>query len=222
MLTLQIIREQTEMVLERLAVKHCNANDTIASILSLDDSRKSIQQELNAKQAEINALSKEIGQLFQAKKIDEANKAKEQTAVIKEAIKLLEEQMEAVSKQLQDTIISLPNLPHASVPKGRTADDNVVVKTGGIIPDSTGLAPHWELTEKYNLIDFELGNKLTGTGFPVYIGKGARLQRALISFFLDRAIQAGYVEYMPPIVVNEDSGFGTGQLPDKEGQMYYV
>ncbi len=222
MLTLQIIREQTEMVIERLAVKHCNANDTIASILSLDDSRKSIQQELNAKQAEINALSKEIGQLFQAKKIDEANKAKEQTAVIKEAIKLLEEQMEAVSKQLQDTIISLPNLPHASVPKGRTADDNVVVKTGGIIPDSTGLAPHWELTEKYNLIDFELGNKLTGAGFPVYIGKGARLQRALISFFLDRAIQAGYVEYMPPIVVNEDSGFGTGQLPDKEGQMYYV
>lgn len=222
MLTLQIIREHTDMVLERLAVKYCNANETIASILSLDDSRKSIQQDLNAKQAEINALSKQIGQLFQAKKVDEANKAKGQTADIKEAIKVLEQQMEAVSKELQDAIITLPNLPHISVPQGKSAEDNVVVKTGGSIPDTNGLVPHWELTERYNLIDFELGNKLTGAGFPVYIGKGARLQRALISFFLDRAIQAGYVEYMPPIVVNEDSGFGTGQLPDKEGQMYYV
>lgn len=222
MLTLQQIRENTAFVLERLAVKYCNAQDIIATILSLDDARKSIQQELNTKQAEINSLSKEIGVLFQAKKVDEANKAKEQTATIKEAIKLLEQQMEGVSKELQDAIITLPNLPHVSVPQGRTAEDNMVVKTGGMIPDTNGLVPHWELTERYNLIDFELGNKLTGAGFPVYIGKGARLQRALISFFLDRAIQAGYVEYMPPIVVNEDSGFGTGQLPDKEGQMYYV
>lgn len=222
MLTLQQIRENTSFVIDRLAVKYCNAQDIIANIISLDDSRKSIQQDLNAKQAEINALSKEIGLLFQSKQIDEANKAKEKTAEIKEAIKLLEQQIDAVSKELQDTIIVLPNLPHTSVPQGKTPEDNVVVKIGGTIPDTKDLQPHWELTEKYNLIDFELGNKLTGAGFPVYIGKGARLQRALISFFLDRATQAGYVEYMPPILVNEESGFGTGQLPDKEGQMYYV
>lgn len=222
MLTLQQIRENTAFVIERLAVKNFDASQRINDIIALDENRKSIQQDLNAKQAEINSLSKEIGALFQAKKMDEANVAKEKTAILKEAIKTLEAQMQHVSKELQDAIIVLPNLPHTSVPKGKAAEDNEVVKTGGTIPSSDGKVPHWELTEKYNLIDFELGNKLTGAGFPVYIGKGAKLQRALITYFLDRAEQAGYTEYMPPIMVNEDSGFGTGQLPDKEGQMYYV
>jgi seryl-tRNA synthetase len=216
MLTLQQIRENTAFVIERLAVKNFDAKQRIESIIALDDSRKAIQLDLNTKQSEINNLSKEIGLLFQAKKMDEANVAKEKTAELKEAIKQLDIKMQEVSKVLQDTIIVLPNLPHASVPKGKTPEDNETVKSGGTIPTSEGKVPHWELTEKYNLIDFELGNKLTGAGFPVYIGKGAKLQRALITYFLDRAEEAGYKEYMPPIMVNEDSGF------DKEGQMYYV
>ncbi|MDR2963977.1 MAG: serine--tRNA ligase [Bacteroidales bacterium] len=222
MLTLQTIREHTAFVIERLAVKNFDAQQKIERIIQLDDKRKALQFELNEKQAEINALSKEIGQLFQAKKNDEAHAAKAKTADIKEEIKVLDTELESVTKELNDTIVLLPNLPHASVPRGKAAEDNEVVRTGGEIPAQEGKLPHWELCEKYNLIDFELGNKLTGSGFPVYIGKGAKLQRALIAFFLDRAEKAGYTEYMPPIMVNEDSGFGTGQLPDKEGQMYYV
>lgn len=222
MLTLQQIRENTDFVINRLAIKNFDAKQKIYDIIALDEKRKSIQQELNAKQADINSLSKEIGALFQAKKLDEANQAKEKTAEIKESIKTLEIQMQQTSSDLQNAIVILPNLPHTSVPAGKSAEDNEIVKTGGTIPTSDGKVPHWELTEKYNLIDFELGNKLTGAGFPVYIGKGAKLQRALITYFLDCAEKAGYTEYMPPIMVNEDSGFGTGQLPDKEGQMYYV
>lgn len=222
MLTIQLIRENPDFVVKRLAIKNFDATDAVKKILSLDEKRVAIQQELNAKQAEINSLSKEIGTLFAQKKVDEANAAKEKTGEIKELIKKLDQDMADVAAELQKEIVLLPNIPSEVVPAGKTAEDNVVVKMGGNIPESDSLMCHWDLAEKYNLIDFELGNKLTGAGFPVYVGVGAKLQRALISFFLDRATAAGYKEYQPPIMVNEASGFGTGQLPDKEGQMYYV
>jgi len=222
MLTIQLIRENPDFVVKRLAIKNFDATDAVKKILSLDEKRVAIQQELNAKQAEINSLSKEIGTLFSQKKVDEANAAKEKTGEIKELIKKLDQDMADVAAELQKEIVLLPNIPSEVVPAGKTAEDNVVVKMGGKIPESDSLMCHWDLAEKYNLIDFELGNKLTGAGFPVYVGVGAKLQRALISFFLDRATAAGYKEYQPPIMVNEASGFGTGQLPDKEGQMYYV
>lgn len=222
MLTIQLIRENPDFVVKRLAIKNFDATDAVKKILSLDEKRVAIQQELNAKQAEINSLSKEIGTLFAQKKVDEANAAKEKTVEIKDLIKKLDQDMADVAAELQKEIVLLPNIPSEVVPAGKTAEDNVVVKIGGKIPESDSLMCHWDLAEKYNLIDFELGNKLTGAGFPVYVGVGAKLQRALISFFLDRATAAGYKEYQPPIMVNEASGFGTGQLPDKEGQMYYV
>ncbi len=222
MLTIQLIRENPDFVVKRLAIKNFDAKDAIQKIISLDEKRISIQQELNAKQAEINALSKEIGTLLQQKKMDEANVAKAKTAELKDAIKSLDQDMEDAASALQKEIVLLPNIPAEIVPIGKTAEDNVVVRMGGTIPEGEDLACHWDLAEKYSLIDFELGNKLTGAGFPVYVGTGAKLQRALISFFLDRATVAGYKEYQPPIMVNEASGFGTGQLPDKEGQMYYV
>ncbi len=222
MLTIQLIRENPEFVVKRLAIKNFDAKDAIQKIIALDEKRISIQQELNAKQAEINALSKEIGTLFQQKKMDEANAAKAKTVELKDAIKSLDQDMADTAAALQKEVVLLPNLPAEIVPVGKTAEDNVVVKMGGTIPEGDNLVCHWDLAEKYNLIDFELGNKLTGAGFPVYVGTGAKLQRALISFFLDRAIAAGYKEFQPPIMVNEASGFGTGQLPDKEGQMYYV
>ena len=222
MLTIQLIRENPEFVVKRLAIKNFDAKDAIQKIIALDEKRISIQQELNAKQAEINALSKEIGTLFQQKKMDEANAAKAKTVELKDAIKSLDQDMADTATALQKEVVLLPNLPAEIVPVGKTAEDNVVVKMGGTIPEGDNLVCHWDLAEKYNLIDFELGNKLTGAGFPVYVGTGAKLQRALISFFLDRAIAAGYKEFQPPIMVNEASGFGTGQLPDKEGQMYYV
>ena len=222
MLTIQLIRENPEFVVKRLAIKNFDAKDAIQKIIALDEKRISIQQELNAKQAEINALSKEIGTLLQQKKVDEANAAKAKTVELKDAIKSLDQDMADTATALQKEVVLLPNLPAEIVPAGKTAEDNVVVKMGGTIPEGDNLVCHWDLAEKYNLIDFELGNKLTGAGFPVYVGTGAKLQRALISFFLDRAIAAGYKEFQPPIMVNEASGFGTGQLPDKEGQMYYV
>ncbi len=222
MLTIQLIRENPEFVVKRLAIKNFDAKEAVQKIIVLDEKRISIQQELNAKQAEINALSKEIGTLFQQKKMDEANAAKEKTSELKEAIKGLDQDMADTAAALQKEIVLLPNIPAEIVPAGKTAEDNVVVRMGGTIPENENMVCHWELTEKYSLIDFELGNKLTGAGFPVYVGTGAKLQRALISFFLDRAIAAGYKEYQPPIMVNEASGFGTGQLPDKEGQMYHV
>ena len=222
MLTIQLIRENPEFVVKRLAIKNFDAKEAVQKIIVLDENRISIQQELNAKQAEINALSKEIGTLFQQKKMDEANAAKEKTSELKEAIKGLDQDMADTAAALQKEIVLLPNIPAEIVPAGKTAEDNVVVRMGGTIPENENMVCHWELTEKYSLIDFELGNKLTGAGFPVYVGTGAKLQRALISFFLDRAIAAGYKEYQPPIMVNEASGFGTGQLPDKEGQMYHV
>ncbi len=222
MLTLQQIHEDKENVIARLKIKNVDATETINAIISIDEERRTIQQELNDKQSEINSLSKEIGILFKNNQIEEANNAKAKTIELKEAIKDLDSKLQTKESDLQSKIISLPNLPHSSVPAGNSDSDNEVVKEGGNVPELASKIPHWELTEKYNLIDFELGNKLTGAGFPVYIGKGARLQRALISWFLDKADKAGYTEYMPPIMVNEDSGFGTGQLPDKEGQMYHV
>ena len=223
MLTVQLIRENPEFVVKRLAIKNFDAKEAVEKIIALDEKRIAIQKDLNAKQSEINSLSKEIGALFAQKKIDEANAAKEKTGELKEAIKNLDQEMTDVASQLQKELVLLPNLPAEIVPAGKNADDNVVVKSQeGVAPTEANLMCHWDLAEKYNLIDFELGNKLTGAGFPVYVGVGAKLQRALISFFLDRATAAGYKEYQPPIMVNEASGFGTGQLPDKEGQMYYV
>jgi seryl-tRNA synthetase len=223
MLTISFIRENKELVIKKLAKKHFKNMAAIDSIIQLDDSRKEIQFKSDSLQAEMNQLSKEIGSLIQQGRKDEANLAKEKTVRIKEEIRLLGPQMEAVEKQLQDLIVTVPNLPHDSVPEGTSPEHNLKVREGGSVPALPDSAmPHWDLGKKYDILDFELGNKLTGAGFPVFKGKGAKFQRALINFFLDEAVKAGYREILPPLMVNEDSGFGTGQLPDKEGQMYHV
>lgn len=223
MLTVNYIRDNKEEVLKKLARKNFNKPEVIDAILALDDRRKEIQFKADSLQAEMNNISKEIGQLFQQGRKEEANQAKERTTKLKEEIRLFGEEMDEVSRKLQETLVLVPNVPHDSVPPGKTAADNQVVREGGEKPMlSAGALPHWDLGTKYDFLDFELGNKLTGAGFPVYKGKGARLQRALISFFLDEATRAGYREFLPPLMVNEDSGFGTGQLPDKEGQMYHA
>jgi seryl-tRNA synthetase len=223
MITINIIREKKEFVIERLKIKNFNAEEIIEKILSLDSSRRDIQSRANTMEAEMNRISKEIGNLMKTGKKEEAEAAKQRTYTLKEDIKNLLDQLGPVEEELKNEIVRLPNLPHESVTPGHGADDNVVVKTGGIIPELPRDAqPHWELIKKYNIIDFDLGIKLTGAGFPVYLGKGAKLERALISFFLDEGEKAGFREVMPPIMVNQDSGFGTGQLPDKEGQMYHA
>lgn len=224
MLTLGQIRENNgETVIEKLKVKNFDARETVKKILSLDQTRRELQIKADALQNEMNNLSKEIGQLFKEGKTSEANAAKERTGDLKEEIKNLNQQQSDTSMTLEELLVVLPNIPHNSVPVGKTAADNKEIRSGGNIPalDNSAL-PHWELAIRYGLIDFELGNKLTGSGFPVYIDKGARLQRALINFFLDENRKAGYTEVLPPFVVNAASGFGTGQLPDKEGQMYHV
>ena len=223
MLTINLIRENKEFVIERLKVKNFNAEAIIDKILELDSKRRSNLSKTDALQAEMNKKAKQIGLLMKEGKKDEAEEAKKQTYAIKEEIKSLSEEIGPIDAELKSQLVLLPNLPHASVPRGFGAADNEVVRQCGVIPNlDENALPHWELIKKYDIIDFELGTKLTGAGFPVYKGKGAKLQRALISFFLDEGEKAGYVEMMPPIVVNEDSGFGTGQLPDKEGQMYHV
>ena len=223
MLTINLIRENKEFVIERLKVKNFNAEAIIDKILELDSKRRSNLSKTDALQAEMNKKAKQIGLLMKEGKKDEAEEAKKQTYTIKEEIKSLSEEIGPIDAELKSQLVLLPNLPHASVPRGFGAADNEVVRQCGVIPNlDENALPHWELIKKYDIIDFELGTKLTGAGFPVYKGKGAKLQRALISFFLDEGEKAGYVEMMPPIVVNEDSGFGTGQLPDKEGQMYHV
>jgi seryl-tRNA synthetase len=223
MLTINLIREKKEFIIERLKVKNFDAEEIIARILALDSSRREIQSKTDSLQGEMNRISKEIGSLMKDGKRTEAEAAKEKTYSLKEDIKSLSDKLIPVDSDLRNEIVRLPNLPHESVPRGHGADDNVKVKEGGIIPAVSETAlPHWDLIKKYDIIDFELGIKLTGAGFPVYKGKGAKLQRALISFFLDEGEKAGYHEVMPPIMVNEDSGFGTGQLPDKEGQMYHA
>ncbi len=223
MLSIGFIRDNANEVISRLKVKNFDAETIVNEIISLDVERRNNQQLLDDTLAELNKLSKEIGGLFKSGKTDEANEAKRKTTELKEKSKELNKSYSEIEKQLFSKIVELPNIPHSSVPKGNSEDDNEIVKSNAEIPELGGKAlPHWELAKKYDIIDFELGNKLTGAGFPVYKGKGAKLQRALINFFLDEAEKAGYNEVQPPILVNEDSGFGTGQLPDKEGQMYFV
>lgn len=223
MLTINLIREKKEFIIERLKVKNFKAEEIIDKILSLDTSRREIQSKTDALQGDMNRISKEIGSLLKDGKRDEAETAKQNTYKLKEEIKALSDKLIPIDNELRNEIIRIPNLPHESVPPGFGADDNVLVREGGTIPQiPVSSVPHWDLIKKYDIIDFDLGIKLTGAGFPVYKGKGAKLQRALISFFLDEGEKAGYLEVMPPIMVNEDSGFGTGQLPDKEGQMYHA
>ena len=223
MLTINQIRENKDFIIERLKVKNFIAADLIEKILLLDTSRREIQSRTDSMQNEMNIISKEIGSLMKDGKREEAETAKQKTYSLKEEIKILSDKIIPIEADLKNEIIKLPNLPHESVAPGRTAEDNVTVRQGGSMPEISDKAlPHWELIKKYDIIDFDLGIKLTGAGFPVYLGKGAKLQRALISFFLDEGAKAGYREVMPPIMVNEDSGFGTGQLPDKEGQMYHA
>jgi len=223
MLTINLIREKKDFVVERLKVKNFDASAIVEKILALDINRREIQTRSDTLQADMNRISREIGQLMKDGKKIEAEAAKEKTYSLKEEIKTLTDKLIAMDAELKNEIVKLPNLPHESVAPGMGADSNVKVREGGIIKEIPEPAlPHWDLIKKYDIIDFELGIKLTGAGFPVYKGKGAKLQRALINFFLDMGEKAGYREILPPIVVNEDSGFGTGQLPDKEGQMYHV
>jgi seryl-tRNA synthetase len=223
MLTINLIREKKEFVIERLKVKNFNAEEIINRILVLDSSRREIQSKTDLLQGEMNRISKEIGVLMRNGRKAEAGAAKDKTYALKDEIKSLTDKLVPIDNDLRNEIITLPNLPHESVATGHGADDNVTVREGGVMPVIPESAlPHWDLIKKYNIIDFDLGIKLTGAGFPVYLGKGAKLERALINFFLDEGSKVGYNEVMPPIVVNEDSGFGTGQLPDKEGQMYHV
>ncbi|MCB8994042.1 MAG: serine--tRNA ligase [Bacteroidales bacterium] len=222
MLTINTIRENRDFVIERLKIKNFKDLSVIDTIIELDNNRRTAQKSADDAQAEMNILSKEIGRLFQTGKTAEANQAKDRTSVLKENIKEYNQKYEEVSTKLNQLLVQVPNLPHASVPVGKTPEDNVLVRGNDIkvnLPE--GALPHWDLGTKYDFLDFDLGTKLTGAGFPVFKGKGAKLQRALINFFLDENEKAGYREILPPLMVNEDSGFGTGQLPDKEGQMYH-
>lgn len=222
MLTLKFITDNTEEVVERLAKKHFDAREIIERVITLDNDRKSTQNILDNASAEMNNISKEIGLLFKQGKQAEANEAKEKTSTLKETIKTLGDKLSDIELQLNELLVQIPNLPHSSVPAGKHAEDNLIERQGGTNPQlPEGAVPHWDLAKKYDLIDFELGVKISGAGFPVYKGKGARLQRALINFFIDNAVEAGYLEIQPPYVVNAASGYSTGQLPDKEGQMYH-
>jgi len=222
MLTLKAIREQTAFVIERLAIKNFDATAIVAQVIQLDDERKALQTQLDNNFAEQNNAAKQIGQLMQQGKKEEAEAFKQKTATLKEQSKVIEQQLVETEKKLNDALVLLPNLPCDLVTKGRTAEDNIIVREGGNMPALQQATPHWELAKKYDLIDFDLGVKLTGAGFPVYKGAGAKLQRALITYFLDCNTAAGYLEVQPPLMVNETSGFGTCNLPDKEGQMYHV
>ena len=223
MLTIKQITEDTDKVIRGLEKKHfANAKETIAQVLELNEKRRNAQNQLDKNLAEVNSTSKVIGALMKEGKKEEAEAAKARVAEIKEASKSLQTAMDQAAEDMQNLLYTIPNVPYEEVPEGATAEDNVVEKMGGMETELPKNAlPHWELAKKYDLIDFDLGVKITGAGFPVYKGKGARLQRALINFFLDEAHAAGYEEIMPPTVVNAASGYGTGQLPDKEGQMYH-
>ncbi len=223
MLTLKVITEETDRVISGLKKKNFkDAEACIAKVIELNDKRRSAQNELDKNLAEINATSKSIGMMMKEGKKEEAEVAKQRVAEIKEISKSVQQTMDEAVEELQAILYTIPNLPHESVPQGKSAEDNIVEKMGGMETELPKDAlPHWDLAKKYDLIDFDLGVKITGAGFPVYKGQGARLQRALINFFLDEARNSGYLEIMPPTVVNEASGYGTGQLPDKEGQMYH-
>lgn len=223
MLTLQQIKENPDQVVERLAIKGFDGRGPIDEIMKLDAQRRQLQLSNDTRAAELNKLAASIGALMKQGKKDEAEEAKRQVSDLKAQQKDVADSLADTERRMRDILLTVPNLPCPAVPKGLTAEDNVVEKTGGPMPDLPADAlPHWDLAKKYDLIDFDLGVKITGAGFPVYKGKGAKLQRALIQFFLDQASEAGYLEVQPPYVVNEASGYGTGQLPDKEGQMYYV
>lgn len=224
MLLLPFIRDNKETALAGLKKKRfANAEAAIEQVLTLDQQRREAQKELEDVLARSNAKAKEIGELMKTGQKAAAESAKAETAELKTRSKSLEESLKTAEQQLQEVLVTLPNLPHSSVPEGRTPEENEVVLENGVIPTlAEDALPHWELIKKYGIIDFELGNKISGAGFPVYRGKGARIQRAMINFFLDEALKAGYFEIQPPILINEESGFGTGQLPDKEGQMYYA
>ena len=223
MLQINTIREKSEHVTERLSVKNFDAKEIIASVLAIDENRRKTQTELDQLLFRQNTLAKQIGDLYKSGKKSEADTLKNETAELKQNSSKLQEQLTALEDQVNTELVKLPNTPSEKVPPGRTPQDNEVVKQEGEMPSLLNDAlPHWEIATRYDIIDFELGVKLTGAGFPVYKGKGAKLQRALINFFLDKASAAGYGEVQPPILVNKDSGFGTGQLPDKDSQMYYV
>jgi len=223
MLLISTLRQDSDFVKERLSVRNFTDLSLVDTIIALDDNRKKIQLEFDNTQATINATSKEIGKLIAQGKKEEAEKTKQDVAQWKTDANNLSTQLSAIEKELHNTLILLPNLPHSSVVKGKSADDNVVVKEGGnkiSLPENA--LPHWDLIKQYNLVDFEIGAKITGSGFPLYTGKGAKLQRALIQYFLDYNTAAGYTEFIPPFMVNEASAYATGQLPDKEGQMYHA
>ncbi|NNC45580.1 MAG: serine--tRNA ligase [Winogradskyella sp.] len=223
MLQVSFLRDHKKDVIERLKKRNFDATEMVESAIQLDETRRALQTELDSIKAESNKMSKEIGLLFKSGEADKANLLKEKTTELKGQSKDLEDQLNNAIESLADILYKIPNVPNQLVPAGNTEDDNEVVYTEGEVPNLGGDAlPHWELAKKYDIIDFELGNKITGAGFPVYKGKGAKLQRALITYFLDKNTDAGYTEYQLPHLVNEASGFGTGQLPDKEGQMYHV
>jgi len=229
MLQIPFIRENKDLVLAGLQKRHfAGANTVVEQLLALDQQRRDTQKELDDTLARQNAIAKEIGQLMKTGQKEAADAAKAETTTLKELSKVLGEQLTGFEQQVQAILVTVPNIPHSSVPEGRTPDDNEVVLEWGDKPTlHAGAEPHWDLIKRFGpggspMIDFDLGNKISGAGFPVYKGRAARLQRALINFFLDQALAAGYAEVQPPIVINEDSGFGTGQLPDKEGQMYYA
>ncbi len=223
MLTLQLINENPEDVIRRLAVKQFDGREPIMRIVDLDKKRRETQKKRDENASNLNKMAAQIGSLMKQGKKEEAQAAKEQVASLKAANKAIDDDLSAIEAEIKEILLSIPNVPYKGVPEGKSSDDNVVEKEGGIKPALPADAmPHWDLAKKYNIIDFDLGVKITGAGFPVYIGKGARLQRALVQFFLDEAGKAGYTEIEPPLVVNQDSGLGTGQLPDKEGQMYHA
>ena len=223
MLQLQFIRDHKDLIVEKLKVKNFDASEVLNQVIELDDTRRKTQVLFDNNQSESNKLSKEIGLLFKNGEGQKANLLKEKTGQLKRTAKSLTESLNETQEKLNSLLCSIPNIPHESVKPGKNEEDNEVIFNEGDIPSlHKNALPHWELAKKYNIIDFELGNKITGAGFPVYKGKGARLQRALISYFLDKNTEAGYLEVQPPHLVNEESGFGTGQLPDKEGQMYHV
>ncbi len=223
MLTIPYIRDNRETILKRLEIKNFRNPELIDQIIALDNERRSLQVKTNEQQAEMNRLSKEIGMLFKSGEQEKANQVKKQTTSIKQELETLEQNLQISNSKVNELLVQVPNVPHPSVPAGKSEADNKEIRLGGDIPQlAAGSLPHWELAKKYNLIDFELGVKITGAGFPVYRGQGARLQRALIAWFLDENTRAGYEEILPPLMVNEASAFGTGNLPDKEGQMYHV
>jgi len=223
MLHINKIRENRDNYIALLKLKNINASDLIDSVISLDDKRKSTQQNLEELLKQGNKLASQIGVLYKEQKLQEADVLKGKSLTIKDKTKILQNKLSDFEDEIHSILVQIPNIPHSSVQKGNTDLDNIIVREAGIMPKLiAGAKPHWELASEYNLIDFDLGNKITGSGFPVYTNLGARLQRALITYFLDKNIEAGYIEYLPPHLVNEASGFSTGNLPDKEGQMYHV